>query len=856
MNSTVLRNSLSWSAYPVVMTFCIALFLVLKNTGISVFIYTYIPVLIGAGFVTFLELFHPHEEKWTANKNDVKNDLLFMLFVQMVIPRVLTFFFSILLINITAGSGLKFQNYWPHDINIGFQAILMILIADFFRYWLHRVSHETKALWKLHAVHHSPKKLYWLNVGRFHPFDKGLQFLFDALPFIIIGIKPEVLALYFVFYAVNGFFQHCNIELKFGFLNYIISSAEVHRWHHSRASSESNSNYGNNIIIWDILFGTFFFPNNRLVEQLGLVNKDYPLDFNSQMKTPFIGAIDKKSLPNLNLSDILRNLFISLRMKYIKNTSYKSFLNKTKDPKTIQDEVLRKIIAKNKNTEFGKEHSFEKIKTYDDFKELVPVHDFEDLRPYFEKQMKTGDLVINYEKPVIYNLTSGTTGNPKFIPYLRETINGLRKSQRIFSYVQFNTRSDGFKGKLVGIVSPAIEGKLENDIPFGSASGWIYKTMPRQIRKKYLLPPEVFEIKDHEIKYYVLLRLTIEDKNVTYLGSANPTTFLKLHRMLLSEKEHLINDIENGTIYCSEKIDPEIYDSLKTQLKKNPKRAKELRKLFSQKTEIKFTDIWPYIKILTTWTGGSCGIALSGVLKYFPKDVSVIELGYLSSEFRGTITIDGNSSEGLPTIDQNFFEFVEKNDWENKEYNYKIIDELEIGKEYYVLVTNNSGLYRYNMNDILKVSGKINKTPTLVFVQKGKGVTNITGEKLYEGQIISVMKNVESEFNCNFNFYLMCADEINYKYKLYLELSEYIKIDRDVLSNFIDRELSIINLEYSAKRESQRLDQLVVLILKPGTYEKFKDHYVNKGQREGQFKVMVLQYTKDIDFPLEKYIDN
>jgi sterol desaturase/sphingolipid hydroxylase (fatty acid hydroxylase superfamily) len=139
-----------------------------------------------------------------------------------------------------------------------------------------------------------------VNVGRFHPIEKAIQYLFDALPFIILGVSEEVLALYFVFYGINGFFQHCNIELRLGWLNYVVSGPELHRWHHSRKTRESNSNYGNNLIVWDIIFRTYFLPKDQMVGDLGLLNPNYPLGFLSQMKTPFIKGIDKGEMDDTN----------------------------------------------------------------------------------------------------------------------------------------------------------------------------------------------------------------------------------------------------------------------------------------------------------------------------------------------------------------------------------------------------------------------------------------------------------------------------------------------------------------------------------------------------------------------------
>lgn len=156
------------------------------------------------------------------------------------------------------------------------------------------LHHRWGFLWRFHSVHHSPHKLYWINVGRFHPIEETLQFLLDALPFILVGVSEEVLSLYFVFYSINGFFQHCNIELKLGYLNYIISGPELHRWHHSMVLKESNKNYGNNLIVWDLLFGTWYLPEAKEVSELGLQNRNYPLDFLNQLKSPFNQSVNEE----------------------------------------------------------------------------------------------------------------------------------------------------------------------------------------------------------------------------------------------------------------------------------------------------------------------------------------------------------------------------------------------------------------------------------------------------------------------------------------------------------------------------------------------------------------------------------
>ena len=136
-----------------------------------------------------------------------------------------------------------------------------------------------------------------------------------------------------------------------------------------------------------------------------------------------------------------------------------------------------------------------------------------------------------------------------------------------------------------------------------------------------------------------------------------------------------------------------------------------------------------------TWTGGSCGIALGSLSPLLPADTAIIEWGYSASEFRGTINIDAKHNTCLPTLTNTFFEFMERQKRETGGKDFLGLDELQEGHEYYVFITTIDGLYRYDINDIVRVNGRVFETPALEFVQKGKGVTNITGEKLTEAQV-------------------------------------------------------------------------------------------------------------------------
>jgi len=278
---------LPWLIYPAVMTLAFALFALLQWGGASLVISTYVPVLATAGLVTVLEAALPHRAEWRPSSGEFRTDVKFMVVVQLAFPPLMGFLFTYALIRPAAALDLPISRIWPHAWPIWIQAVVMVLVVDFLRYWLHRAAHENATLWRLHAVHHSVEQLYWVNTGRFHPLEKALQMSLDSLPFLLMQVDARVLALYYLAYATNGFFQHCNIRLRYGILNYVVGSAETHRWHHSRVPTESNANYGNTVIVWDLLFGTWYLPKEREIAELGLQDQGYPKSFLGLMRAPF-----------------------------------------------------------------------------------------------------------------------------------------------------------------------------------------------------------------------------------------------------------------------------------------------------------------------------------------------------------------------------------------------------------------------------------------------------------------------------------------------------------------------------------------------------------------------------------------
>ena len=846
-NNTVL---LSWLVYPAVMLLCLVLHTWLVQRGIALQAAALIPVFFGAVLVTALERILPHDLNWQGKWQDVKQDFVFMLLIQVVLPRLLGLLVVLTVVGSVSGI-IPPSSLWPHHWPVPLQAMLMMLAADFMRYWLHRLAHENAFLWRFHAVHHSPKKLYWLNVGRFHPVDKALQFLLDVLPFMLLGVGESVIALYFVFYAVNGFFQHSNIQMKFGFLNYIISSAELHRWHHSRVTAESNTNYGNNLIIWDWLFGTRFLPCDRDIHDLGLKNRDYPMTFSEQMRTPMTPAITDRNVSLSSFKNSIANLLLHLIMRYIRYQYWRPLLKATHDPRKAQIKVLGEIINDNHLTRYGWNHNFNSINDYADFTRYVPVNDYESLRPYIQEQEKSGKEALINDSVIMYAMTSGTTADPKLLPVTERMLVDYRRNQAIFSYLQYVHRPAALKGRYLAIVSGAIEGHTEKGCPFGSISGVLYQKAPGIMQMKYTTPPAIFELEDYALKYYLILRLALMYRNLSYIICANPSTLLKLEALINDELQSFFDEIASGSLRDMPGMDDLPQDLgrvLNKRLRPRPERAGQLAALIEKSPKISLCDVWPELAMITTWKGGSCSIALEALKKSISSATALVDLGYLSSEFRGTYTYDYDRDAGIPALQDNFYEFVSVTEQEQETARFLTLEELEKGRDYFIYVTTRGGLYRYHMNDIVRVEGFLNRTPLLCFLQKGRGVTSITGEKLYESQVIEAVTSVLADKNIESPFYLMMAGREEAVYCLYLEACKLGSSAQDELARGIDQQLCRVNIEYGSKRDSGRLAPLELRLLQDGAGEKYRLACIGHGQKEGQFKIVALQYLDELKF--------
>jgi sterol desaturase/sphingolipid hydroxylase (fatty acid hydroxylase superfamily) len=247
-------------------------------------------VLLFYPLVALLERAFPHRAEWSRARGDVRTDA-----THLVVTGPLTnALFDATLRGAAVGAGAALAarfgaGLWPGHWPLIAQLALAVLVAELGHYGFHRLSHEHPLIWRVHAVHHSAPRLYWLNATRFHPLDLFALIACQSLPLLALGIEARAMLAYALFQIVYGQLQHANVELRTGWLDRVFSTPGLHRFHHSTDPREGNQNYGAILSAWDTVFGSFFRPAGRGFEGptgLGALPR-FPAGYLGQLAAPF-----------------------------------------------------------------------------------------------------------------------------------------------------------------------------------------------------------------------------------------------------------------------------------------------------------------------------------------------------------------------------------------------------------------------------------------------------------------------------------------------------------------------------------------------------------------------------------------
>jgi len=239
---------------------------------------------LGLALCLFLlERALPFERAWLAPDGQMLNDIGHTALNKGIGQMLAT---SLALAGVAHGGPQAAGDLWPAHWPLAAQVALGLLAAEFGLYWAHRLAHEVPAVWRWHAVHHSVTRLWFVNTGRFHFLDSLWKSGFALTIAVAVGAPKDVVVWVLAITTWVGLLTHCNVDMRCGLLNHVFNTPELHRWHHSRDPEEGNRNYGENLILWDRVFGTRYLPDHRPPRNIGC-DDPVPHSFLGQLAHPF-----------------------------------------------------------------------------------------------------------------------------------------------------------------------------------------------------------------------------------------------------------------------------------------------------------------------------------------------------------------------------------------------------------------------------------------------------------------------------------------------------------------------------------------------------------------------------------------
>ncbi|MBO7922376.1 sterol desaturase family protein [Alteromonas sp. K632G] len=249
-----------------------------------------IPLLLLAVVVSFAtEKWLPYEKVWNTPRGDLVRDI-----VHAVVNEG-TLIITVAMIPIMTTIVPHFS-VWPHQWPILLQLGFAVIVADFGITMAHYISHKNDVLWRLHAVHHSVKRMYGFNGLLKHPLHQAIELSAGTFPLLLIGMPLEIGALLGFSAAIQLLLQHSNVDMRIGALKYVWAVAPGHRHHHIKDGIKGNVNFGLFTHFWDHLLGTFVIDSSKHPSpcdgDLGIDSQpNYPKGYMVQLIEPFRSKI-------------------------------------------------------------------------------------------------------------------------------------------------------------------------------------------------------------------------------------------------------------------------------------------------------------------------------------------------------------------------------------------------------------------------------------------------------------------------------------------------------------------------------------------------------------------------------------
>ncbi len=551
----------------------------------------------------------------------------------------------------------------------------------------------------------------------------------------------------------------------------------------------------------------------------------------------------------MNRRDFLTKVIVGLMIRkgYL---DIRSMHRNAVNARAKNEKLLFRILDSNRDTEYGRKYHFQDIKTVEDYRRMVPVTDYHAYEAYIDRMVNHDETnLITSHHVVGYAQSSGTVGGRKYIPLTQPQINVYTKH----TVTRMMACADKYLRQNCGRRLKPGRGLYTNHaiceyLPNGILSSNVADVAARQLGFLYpyiLSNPYKRLFTQYEAEFrYVNTRFALQDRDTMYSFSVFLKMFTDLMIYLKKHWETIVDDIEKGTVSDIANATPEVLKMLRAKIRPDPVRAAELRREFEKGfDETIVPRIWPNMSAI-------CGIGTSTFEQFYklsrtmtgdiPYDFSI----YGASEGLFAAVDELNSAKQLMLVESCFYEFIPTED----ESRILCLDELEVGKEYEIIVTTQSGLYRYRCGDVIKVVDYLEECPYIQFAYRKGQLLNLAGEKTTEEHMQAAVDKIAAEAGCRILNWtvdsVITAQPCHYL--LMLENNE--GKDLREYTRYADKVLREINPRYEHFIARGVLGTVKIVNLEPGT----NAAWISNREKTGGTSVSMIKPVRILDTDRKK----
>ena len=498
----------------------------------------------------------------------------------------------------------------------------------------------------------------------------------------------------------------------------------------------------------------------------------------------------------------------------------------------VNRELLLRVVRENSDTEYGRRYGFAEIHDIDEYRRRVPLSDFEDYAPYIDRMTEKGEQNLLTAKPPVYFAgTSGTTGASKKIPITGDGLESFLTYSTmpmigILSEFYRNTRHTDIEfGKECAIISVGRE-KLPCGVDYGSLSSLFMDDDEDGETEAYETAPKEVMAGSHDADMkYLHARYALAEPDLLYFSAAYIPAVLDIMNYIRDNHEILVRDIREGRIDPGIRMPAELRKALEDKLKPDPARAEELGREFARGFDpTVMKRIWPRLAaVCTVWAGNFLPYAKK-LQQYSGRTVPYYTMGIVASEGVFAIARHPFDWQYCMVPSTCFYEFIPADGPEEARPETLLLDELEEGREYELVITNQSGLYRYRMGDVVRAAGYYNETPMVEFVYRKNNLLSLAGEKVTESQLAAAVQELERMSGIRITDFCVHADQSGKqgRYEVFLEPESSVPPDRaEECAKILDEELGRASMTYEKLKSN--IGEPRVVFLRPETFRLFRE---------------------------------